>query len=679
MSHSPDVKEATEKPLPKPSKPISYEIFAPRSNDQRSRLLQIQNLTEYHLTGTPTSAIDDNLVDEIGPNDSVSFNLRHAMSPEIHSQHRECMTQDASSNDLSKGTFVFQKFQNLNSGDEKDEQVLHQALLQARNTSTHLAKIIETSSNLHNALIKTTNLAKEIQERHDSLLKHSSELSKAAERLQSESDQLSEHAKEIGLPLKHYDAVDHLGVQVGVLFKNGTVVHGLAKIKVDDKEIIQVLEDIDSAIKFFAERTALSTSHHSQNGSKHKPSALSGSAEYFNRSLTLQTAVLDLFKDSIVLRMTQTAMQISSALDLTRKPVSGDSLVASLIYTRFYGISSRIRKLLNIIQARMGTIAVPTKKSGEFICPYTELWTLCRNTYIQVRESLLRLSVKNHIDYLKDKHGLIGMTRLASVFLMRLCTAETSLYLDFFGKEENVISGDVDSTEPTDDFDPPSSKLGKDSSALASQVMSKDGTYYEVDFQELLETLCNNIHRTIRSEMVSVLDLDTLCQIVSILREERSLANSSPTTMAVARSLDHVIVDAQERLIFCANSVLGREVSRFKPALADLDYPDKLRRHLEENDEKKEGGEDDPLKHQMRIYDSWFPSVRSVLKVLSRIYKVVEPKVFEDIALSSIQSCCKSLNEGSIYIKKKSGQLHSDLFLIKHLLVRLYIHLSELF
>ena len=71
----------------------------------------------------------------------------------------------------------------------------------------------------------------------------------------------------------------------------------------------------------------------------------------------------------------------------------------------------------------------------------------------------------------------------------------------------------------------------------------------------------------------------------------------------------------------------------------------------------------------MQIYESWFPPIRSVLKVLSKIFRVVEPKVFEDIALSSVQSCARSLKDGSSYIEKKSGQLHSDLFLVKHLLV----------
>lgn len=662
----------------KAPKPISYELYAPRSNEQRSRLMRIHDLTvgptgSSHLISSEEEANDD----------SEFCTFEQAMSPPGEPLSGSSSIEHFSSDPLDSGHFIYSQFQDIRSVEET--QILTQALSQAQNTSRHISKIIQSSTALHNALVQTTTLAKGISARHEALLQHSSELSQAAERLQSESDQLAQHAEEIGLPLKHYDAVDHLGIQVGVLFKNGTVVNGLAKIKVDDDGFVQILDDIDAAVRFFAERSEWTASHHPhQNGTSSSSSSLSsknrgdstasGSIEYYKRALLLQEAALDLFKEAIVVRITQTAMQISSALDLTRKSISGDTLEASLIYTRFHGISSRSRKLLQIIQARMGTISVPTKKAGEYICPYTELWNLCRNTYIQVRESLLKLSVRNHLEHLKEKHGLIGMTRLASVFLMRLCTAETSLYLDFFGKEAEVAHiSDHDSNPDlsgiTSDSERVKAKPKKDAAVLASQVMSKDGTYYDIEFQGLLDTLCNNLHRTIRRGMVSILDLDTLCQIVSVLREERSLANASPTTMAAARSLGRVIVDAQERLIFCANSVLGKEVTRFKATPADLDYPDKLRKFQEQNNENNGSNHKDTLQQQMKIYESWFPPIRSVLKVLSRIFRVVEPKVFEDIALSSVQSCCKNLKDGSIYIGNKSGELHSDLFLVKHLLI----------
>lgn len=606
---------------------------------------------------------------------------------------------------------------------ETQDAHIQSTLARAAQTSNHITEILTNTANLHKVLLETMALAQAISDRHSSLLQHSSELSLSAERLQNESNLLERHAMEIGLPLKHYDAVDRLGLQVGILFKNGNIVRGLSSVKVDDAAFHGVLNDVDAAVRFFAERRDMSTAETAGRGNASKSSseqlATSGSAEYYRRSLALHEACMDLFKEAIIDRISQTSLQIYGALDLKKKSVSGDTLEASLIYTRFHGISSRSRYLLNIIKDRMGDgIVVPVvrsrkigNRSEEMVCPYTELWNLCRNTYIQNRSNLLNSSVGNHLDFLKDKHGLVGMTRLASVFLMRLCTAETALYLDFFGKDDdnqddhddeedmsNPLNGDTsdNAKENIDANDSnqtkslnrtfhngnlnnsnKSNKVKTDSAALASKVMAKDGTYYDDDFQSFLDTLCNNLHKTIRRALISMIDLDTLCQIVSVLREERSLANSSPVTMAVARSLGRVIVDAQERLIFCANGMLSKEVVRYKATPMDLDYPDKLRRWREKKDEIKNpisngtpsSIEDDALKLQMQIYESWFPPIRSVLKVLSKIFRVVEPKVFEDIALLGVQSCAKSLKEGSFYIEKKSGQLHCDLFLVKHMLV----------
>jgi len=79
--------------------------------------------------------------------------------------------------------------------------------------------------------------------------------------------------------------------------------------------------------------------------------------------------------------------------------------------------------------------------------------------------------------------------------------------------------------------------------------------------------------------------------------------------------------------------------------------------------------DDDAIRAQLRVYESWFPPMRSVLRILSKIFRVVEPRVFEDIALQSVSSVTRSLKEGSAYIQKKSGTVHADLFLVKHLLI----------
>jgi hypothetical protein len=301
------------------------------------------------------------------------------------------------------------------------------------------------------------------------------------------------------------------------------------------------------------------------------------------------------------------------------------------------------------------------------------------------------------MDNLKERHGLVGMTRLASVFLIRLCTVETGLYLDFFGSGRNNVKEEEKGEEKDQEVDVGKQEFHRSSStsshptaaALASQIL-EDPTYRDAEFQSMLGALCSALHRTIRRGLVSVLDLDVLCQVVSVLREERSAANSSPTTLAAARAISGVIQDAQERLIYCADSAMHKEVVRFKPSASDLNYPGKLLGEkpkpaiiIDDDDDKKKDAAvaakessdepsslvEDAVAAQLKVYESWFPPMRSVLRVLSKIFRVVEPRVFEDIALQSVQACTKSLKDGSMHIRSKSGQIHADLFLVKHLLV----------
>mmetsp|Transcript_29530 Transcript_29530/g.46373 ORF Transcript_29530/g.46373 Transcript_29530/m.46373 type:complete len:955 (-) Transcript_29530:508-3372(-) len=680
----------------------SYETFAPRSAAQRERMGRIAA-----LTAGPWSIASNNNIEEQKESSSSDFDepvtLTAAMCPPKSSTY----TSSSSSNDSTFSSVTDQKINNT--------------LQHTINATQNLSTLIKHTASLRLALRASINIANDVSERHSDLLRHSGELSAAAERLQHEEQVLTRRAEEIGKPLKHYDAVDRIGPLVGVLFKEGgkVVVRGIAKLHVDnDEEFVRVLEQIDEAVEFFGEDGGGAeifgrpgsggiASNNRRGGRERTASqqpfqaTASGSAEYYRRACALQDAALELLRVGVADRISQTSSQIQDALKLPKVPIAADKLEASLVYTRFHGISRRSNALINIARKRVETLGSGSLAASS----YEDFLTLCRNTYCGAREALLTTTIRSHMDILKERHGLVGMTRLASVFLIRLCTVETALYLDFFGdpdkrrqtpKKVKGITGDggdeekaVEENEVGNDSSP-LKRLGSSSSqqtgaAIASQILSEDATYRDAEFQSMLGSLCSALHRTIRRGLVSVLDLDVLCQVVSVLREERSAANSTSTTLAAARAVSGVIQDAQERLIFCANTSLHKEVVRFKPTSADLNYPGKLlgekpKPAIIVEDEEGEGGAakkaekeepdiNDAVAAQLRVYESWFPPMRSVLRILSKIFRVVEPRVFEDIALSAVQACTKSLKDGSSHILRASGQIHADLFLVKHLLI----------
>lgn len=528
---------------------------------------------------------------------------------------------------------------------------------------------LKYATSLRMAVRASINIAEDISNRHAELIRHSGELSAAADRLQEEEGILSRHAQEIGMPLQHYDAVDRNGVVVGVLFKGKNTVVGLAKIKVDSDDYPTVLDDIDRAVIFFGNECGGTESLEAElkrrsTGSRNNKNELSemtsGNVEYYRRALALQEAALNLIKEAVADRITTTTQQVDAALNISKgTAILADQLEASLIYTRFHGISARSNRLVSLLRARLPNSTALSIESGVGDA-YNEILRQCRQAFCTSRESLLRTTVRTQIDKLSDQHGPVGMTRLASVFLIRLCTVETALYLDFFGEKKSETTTDASNTR----------NLTK---MTGSSGDIDDTAFKDADFQSYLTSLCSSLHRTVRRALVNMLDLDSLCQIVSVLREERSMASSSPTTMAAARAISSVIQDAQERLIFCANSTLTKDVVKFKPTPADLNYPDKLRDTAELTTGASNAtsqGDDDAVEKQLQtVYDSWYPPMRTVLKILSKIFRVVESRVFEDMALQSVRSCTKCLKEGAEHIKNHKGQIHSDLFLVKHFLV----------
>lgn len=608
---------------------VNYESFAPRSTAQVSRLSKIAALTAPR--GMSASKESSSSA-EAAAEPSYSF-ISQAMSiPSFAATEEETKTDESFTSQSQPVTSVGEE-------EEQGGVTANTCWETALQRGDGLTQSIKHTVSLRLAVRASINIAEDLSSSHAALIRHSGELTAAADRLSDEAKALEEHAEELGRPLQHYNAVDQLGPVVGVLFKGPTqVVRGLAKIKVDDEdEFTEVLDTIDKAVAYFERESGgkeALQAWQKQNSQRRGGAAplLSGNLEYYRRSLALQDAALYLIQEAVADRIKTTSEQITATM-LSQQASSGkgnsrnivvqaDQLEASLIYTRFHGISNRSQRLLAIVQARL-------HKSDA----YYELWQTCLATYCQCREMLLRETVRAHLDNLHQQHGPVGMTRLASVFLTRLCTVETNLYHDFFS---NVDSSDKDSAN----FATPDSQ-----------------------FTNYMINLCSNLHRTVRRSLVTLLDLDTLCQVVSVLREEGQQATRQVVTLPAGRAMAHLTEDAQERVIFCAHSTLQKQVIRFKATPKDLDYPDKL---MKEDEAKAESSAEEQLE---AVYESWFPPVRAVLKILSKVFRVVEAKVFEDMALQSVQACSKALFDGAKFIERRRGVRHSDLFLVKHLLI----------
>lgn len=623
--------------------PVLYESYAPRCASQRSRLSRITDLTAGPENRFRQSMAVGNIATGSTHSNTILSNTSLAFRC-IGRSHGEYVTGEEPKNNAEE---LLYSFLTISGANDPNVFVDYRAIVEqsqsiASTTKKSIAQSLHHSKALKEALVVVLEKSEELQHRHSELLKHSGELALQCERLQQEESILSERSIAVGQPLQHYDTVDAVAVQLGVLFKerNGQalmVVKGLPSLKVDNlEEYTLVLDKVYQAMEYFI-ITA------SQN--------ISQVAIYSTKAAALHDSALRLIKEAVADRITNITndMHQSESGSNNSAPlvVPADKLESSIIYTRFHGISSRSNSLLFIIQQRIN------RPLGR----YRELLQQCQIVYCSSRESLLQPSIRKHMLLLKEDHGLVGMTRLASVFLMKVCSSETNLYLDFFGIPPPLDNNDSDVKY----------RLKQNTYQIVSNN-KPSSVLDDEQFQKMLGGLCSNLHRIVRRGVVLLSDMDLLCQVVSVLREERSVANTSALTRAVARSMSRMIEDAQERLIFCTLATLTKEVVKFKPTQADLDYPKKLQfLRLDAKNCTDEG--EDAVHAQMQVYESWFPPMRTVLKVLSKLFRVVDPKVFEDIAFQAVQSCTKSLKEAANVIRSTAGEIDGDLFLVKHLLV----------
>jgi len=149
-----------------------------------------------------------------------------------------------------------------------------------------LHKALETSDSSTHQFKHTTSLRLALRElrltlrrhfnRHADLIRHSSELSAAADRLQEEQAM--------------------------------TILRGLATIKVDRDEFPAILGEIDDAVEYFGKESECSLQAEMKRRSKASDGAqlFSGSVGYYRRAVVLQEAVLYLIKEDVADRVSNT-------------------------------------------------------------------------------------------------------------------------------------------------------------------------------------------------------------------------------------------------------------------------------------------------------------------------------------------------------------------------------------
>jgi hypothetical protein len=205
------------------------------------------------------------------------------------------------------------------------------------------------------------------------------------------------------------------------------------------------------------------------------------------------------------------------------------------------------------------------------------------------------------------------------------------------------------------------------------------------DVLPILASISQATSDLLRPLVIREAAVDELCKAIRTLAEDvrgQILGSvgrlAKPIIRHLVRALDATVGDAQERLTYCVEIELRREVQLFSPSAAHLNYPELLQEDPTPNavetehvpaDESSSSGSETAAESLDGISRTWYPPLLVVLALLSKLYGVVDMTVFEDFARRAVRGCVTSLQAGSLRVKRIRAEIDGDLFLIRHLLI----------
>ncbi|RAL15468.1 Golgi transport complex subunit COG3 [Aspergillus homomorphus CBS 101889] len=245
---------------------------------------------------------------------------------------------------------------------------------------------------------------------------------------------------------------------------------------------------------------------------------------------------------------------------------------------------------------------------------------------------------------------------------------------------------------------------------------------------DFLETICEPLYDHLRPRIIHEDKIVKLCQLCTLLQTRYLIDQDEELEQPVdANQLDFTTLiqpaleDVQTRLVFRAQAFLRDEIERYKPRPEDLDYPARNRQFSisvtegqisgrkvaseplakipKPTKQAEEGTEADAdAKWDLETPNAssgWYPTLRKAIWLLSRIYRLVNSTVFDDLAHQIVHQTTLSLHHASTLIPASSTtttttptnpkspttttptptptptrpETHRQLFLMSHLLI----------
>ncbi|KAF9478351.1 Sec34-domain-containing protein [Pholiota conissans] len=469
----------------------------------------------------------------------------------------------------------------------------------------------------------------------------------ACERLLEERDHLVELMEDIGGHLEYFQELEHATRMLN--YPGETLIF--------QPDFLYMVERVDICIDFLK-------SH------RHYREA----EVYLLRFQQCMTRAMTLIKMNFVGSLRALSSEISKRLTDDISPTAQHHL----LYTRFNSVSTRVAPLLGELERR--ALAYPDE--------LTTLLSECHAAYLNTRKTLLVPRIMEEIRGLDPgKSDLVELTREGCGYLKQVCTDEWALYREFFstGEEslyqflETICDLLYDDLRPRILHEPRLTVLCEVCTVLQALMVLDTSTATPSS------TLFSSSDASSEDEDEDEDDADASMTIGKRAAPTDDLllssADSRPRKVGKRLHISHllqmVLQDAQTRLFFKAQAVIQAEIRHYVPKAEELAWPD----ILVSAENAKNGNEIQEKESTSQIFtnvtalqkkETWYPTLKTTVWVLSQLHDFVKPAIFEDIAQEALAYCRISLVDASDLIRSRSApstHLDGSLFLVRHLLI----------
>ena len=520
----------------------------------------------------------------------------------------------------------------INVADDDDVAI---ALLYRKNLERAVDFCGETVHDLDATLTRLNSMI----EKHRKACLTTDEVNYKCTRLLNESKRLESMASKIREPLSHFTELVKLGPKLGLPLRspgddennfldNDELLEieysSTSILKPNMKEFEEVLLQIQSAIAYLYRHL------HYQEASL-----------YITSYQKLEKRALGLMTFEITRRIIDVASQTDGSGNTG--PVSslpnadGTKQLESLpIYSKWKMEGSSLAKSISDLKAakNIRQTVISKNDDGAHHDHYDPLFE-CEKIYFQYREPIILPMISATLEKWMETNQVNDLVRNGASYLLRILHLEYELYRDFFFGDEHVESRYVGANESDKDH----------------------------MFENMADNFGNVLYDSARPVILSQHDVDSLCDLIHILKTEiieGQLEGNRYNVHAMENITLQLLQDVQERLVYRVEKFILEEIELFDPKAADLNYPGKL-------EASSESVKADKWATSSSL--TWYPTLDMTLMCLSKLYRCVDTDIFDCIAQQALSACTKTLLNAGNRIRGEKTQIDASLFLIKHLLI----------